>query len=41
MVNFVTIYNSKFWVNKAYEGGDAKVSKNAKLIWDAFKLWKY
>ena len=32
---------AKYWINKAYEGDDAKASNMAKENWDRFKLWKY
>ena len=32
---------AKYWIKKAYEGGDAKVSKIAEENWKRFELWKY
>ena len=32
---------SKYWINKAYEGIDPKISKKAKVFWNKHKLWNY
>ena len=32
---------SKYWINKAYEGINPKISKKAKVFWNKHKLWNY
>jgi len=32
---------AKYWIKKAYEGDDAKISKYAEQRWNVYELWKY
>jgi TPR repeat protein len=32
---------AKYWIKKAYEADDAKISKSAEQTWNVYELWKY